>query len=89
MAKKIFNETHQLAGVTKAIASLKKKRSGGPIWLLPSLERRRDELQAKLEGKSVSSQPSRDDTERNREERERPRKAKRSNKHFLDRVFLG
>jgi len=55
MSRPAFNEHHQLLGVSKAIAALRRKKAG-PIWLLPSLEKRKAELERKLGvGKSKKS----------------------------------
>lgn len=43
-----FTDEQQLTGVTKAIESLRRKQERGesaPVWLIPSLERRRRDLE--------------------------------------------
>jgi hypothetical protein len=55
MPNRHFSYERQLAGVSKAIKSLRRKKrnsGGGPVWLLPSLERREAQLKELIAAQS-------------------------------------
>lgn len=51
MPRRVFTEQAQLTGVEKALATLRRRKrtgGGGPLWLIPSLERRKQDLEKRL-----------------------------------------
>lgn len=53
MPKRLLTEQQQLTGVTRALETLQRKKKKGqpcPYWLIPSLEKRKRDLEDKLRG---------------------------------------